>query len=73
MSFVRVLLPVAAIKEWHHRQMDVYKAFLHVHLGEEVYMCLPPDFFDSSGVCASFRNIFMEVVRLLAETHRFKT
>ena len=44
MNTVRILLSLAANREWSMHQYDVKNAFLHGDLDEEIYMEVPPSF-----------------------------
>lgn len=60
MNTVCFLLRLATIKGWEVHQMDVYNAFLHGDLEEEVYMRLPPWFThsDPSKFCRLNKSIY---------------
>ena len=49
MIFVRILLSLAANKDWALHQFDVKNTFLHYDLEEEVYMDIPLGFDDSKS------------------------
>ena len=60
MTTIRVLLTIAAVKQWHLHKLDVDNAFLYRDLNEEVYMQFPSDFSNpnDSRVCKLKRSLY---------------
>jgi hypothetical protein len=66
---IRVLLAVAAAKDWEIHQMDVKTAFMNPRLKEEVYMAFPEGY---SEFCPEPRDTSKGVLRLLKTVNGLK-
>jgi hypothetical protein len=66
---IRVLLAVAAAKDWEIHQMDVKTAFMNPRLKEEVYMAFPEGY---SEFCPESQGTSEGVLRLLKTVNGLK-
>ncbi|CAL1377767.1 unnamed protein product [Linum trigynum] len=55
-STIKILMAVAAVKNWHLSQMDISNAFLNGDLEEEVYMKIPLGIEGMEGKACRLRN-----------------
>ncbi|XP_055812079.1 uncharacterized protein LOC129881995 [Solanum dulcamara] len=59
MVTVMVVLAMAASKNWHIHQMDVFNAFLHGDLEDEIYMQLPQGFVNQGeNICRLTKSLY---------------
>ena len=59
MESIRLVLAIAASKQWEVYHMDVKCSFLHGDLKEEIYMKQIEGFLLIDLLCASWRNHYM--------------
>lgn len=71
MTTFRLILAIAAMKDWCITQLDVTNAFLHGMLDEEVYMSVPPGFSIPSHVLDKYPGQKL-VCRLLKSLYGLK-
>lgn len=55
---IRILISIAANKDWPLRQFDVKNAFLNRFLKEEVYMEPPPGIYCQGTMCKLVKELF---------------
>lgn len=66
MTTIRLILSIAAIKNWHINKLDVTNSFLNGDLHEEVYMkiplgvLIPEDFKGKNPICRLIKPIYGE-------------
>jgi hypothetical protein len=65
----RVLLAVAAAKDWKIHQIDVKMTFMNLRHKEEVYMAFPESY---SEFCPKPRNTSKDILRLLKTVNGLK-
>jgi hypothetical protein len=66
---IRILLALAAVKDWEIHQMDVKTAFMNPYLKEEVYMEYPEGYMEH---CDEAKGTSAEVLRLLKTVNGLK-
>lgn len=57
---VKILIALAAMKNWTLQQLDINNAFLHGYVEEELYMKPPPEYIDRNEgrVCKLHRSLY---------------
>ena len=60
LTTIQCLLAIAASKQWELHQLDVYNAFLHGDLHEEIYMFPPPEYLQlgDTRVCRLNKSLY---------------